>query len=143
MSCDLYCAQYNSYWGTYPPVNTVKDYRVLENQQDPGNVSLRQNINTKHVRLENDSEKDILVGIDVSVSCQPRKKFILHGGQVRDLAVNLPDETTQFVWLYDPMNGQLLNNPHPIRRHINQMAIKEGTNNFWIMDFRQRSFHSR
>lgn len=140
--CDLYCGSHHNktYWGTYKPMNTVKDFRVLENQPDIGNISLRQNINVRRARLANDSTKDLLIGIDISNSCNPRKKFVLHAGEVRDLGVNMPDEPIQFIWIYDPVTGELYNNPHPIRRHVNQLAIKEGANNFWIMDFKQATF---
>ena len=73
----------------YIDYNRVKDYRVLENHEDPGQVSLRQNINSKHARVENNSQHDVLVGIEISRDphAQPKPKFLLRGGEVRDLDV--------------------------------------------------------
>ena len=123
--------------GNYEDVNTVKDYRILQNEQDPGNVSLPININSKHIRLENNSMKPVLVYITTAGNsfgeCAPtyskmgfKPQFLLLGGQVRDLGVNMPDEKPQFIWLFDPITGILLNSPHIIRRQANQFVIIEG-----------------
>jgi len=133
MEDDRLCNPFFPYYNN----NIVKDYRVLENEQDPGNVSLRQNINVKHARLENNSSKDVLVGIDITRNPYeaPLPKFLLRGGEVRDLAVNMPGERMQYIWLYDPLTKRRLNEPHPMLYHINTFVINEGLNLWWIMDF--------
>jgi len=125
--------------------NRVKDYRTLENQQDPGQVSLRQNINSKHVRIENNSKNDVLVGIDIhrNPHNQPKPKFLLRGGEVRDLAVNMPGEILQYIWLYDSRTGKILNDPHAMQNHMNQFVVIEGTNRWWIMDFQHKGYRAQ
>jgi len=116
--------------------NTVKDYRILENKQDPGDVSLVQNVNTKHIRLESNTMKPLLVAIstqgrqfectDTFTTLGLKPQFLLKGGQVRDLSVNMPGERMQYIFLFNPENGGIVNTPHPIRAHINQFVVNEG-----------------
>ncbi len=129
----------------YIDTNTVKDYRVLENHRDPGQVRLRQNINTKHARVENNSTKDVWVGIDITRNPNhpPPPRFLLKGGEVRDLAVNMPGERLQYLWLYDPVTKQVLNDPHPMHNHMNMFVVLEGMNRWWIMDYKHRGYRAQ
>lgn len=126
----------------YYTENKVKDYMILENHRDPGQISLRQNINVKHIRIENNSKKDVLVGICLSgdIFTVPHPQFMLKGGQSKDLGVNMPGERIQYIWLFHPINKKLLNTPHPIRNHINSYTLIEALNNWWIMDFRHKGY---
>ena len=129
----------------YFDFNTVKDYRTLENQQDPGQVSIRQNVSTRHVRVENNSKKDILIGINIHQDFlfRPKPQFLLRGGEVRDLAINIPGERQQFLWSYSPITGKVLGDPHPMRWNINTFVINEGSNRFSVMDFYHKGYRGQ
>lgn len=131
----------------YPYIdsNVVKDYKMLENHPDPGQVTLRQNISTKHVRIENSSYSDVLVGIDITRDPHhaPKPKFMLYGGQVKDLAVNMPGERLQFIWLFDPKTGKPINDPHPMRYQTNLFVVIEGLNRWWVMDFQHKGYRGQ
>lgn len=129
----------------FPNFNIVKDYRVLENQQDPGQVAIRQNVNTKHIRIENNSKKDLLVGLNLyhDFPHRPKPQFLLRGGEVRDLAINMPGEAQQFLWYYSPDTLRVLGDPHPLRWNINTFAINEGQNRFWVMDFYHKGYRGQ
>ena len=122
--------------------NIVKDYRTLENQQDPGMVSLRQNVSTKHVRVENNTSYNILIGIGINrcYKMKPEPQFLLRGGEVRDLAINLPSDVQQYIWTYSPETGRVLGDPHPMKWYINTFVINSGDNRFWIMDMQNAGF---
>ncbi len=152
---------YNSYFepphrewsrtpGCNPPypyfdVNRVKDYRMLENHEDPGQVSLRQNINGRHVRVENSTNSAVLVGISIcrDPHQQPKPKFHLRSGEVRDLSINMPGERLQFLWLFDPKTGHVLNDPHAMHNHMNLFSLIEGLNRWWIMDFQHKGYRGQ
>lgn len=129
----------------YYDVNTVKDYRTLENQQDPGQVSIRQNVNSRHVRIENNSKKDVLIGINLYrlFDYRPKPQFLLRGGEVRDLAIAMPGERIQYMWTYDPASMRTIGDPHPLRWNINTFVINEGQNRFWVMDFYHKGYRGQ
>lgn len=134
-----------------PTLNIVKDYRILENHPDPGAVSLRQNIDTKYVRVENSSRHPVFVGIDISFEdvgkkFDPKrplhqgKMFYLDGGESKDLAVNQPHDTQQFLFIYDAQTKKLVNTPFAMDARANLFVINKGTNNFWIGPFHRSGF---
>lgn len=124
---------------TFQDLNTLKDYNVVENETDAGNVGLVQNVNYKHIRLENSSMKPVLVCITNEGRTFPpgstfqslgmKPQLMLKTAEVRNLSVNMPGEKYQFIWLFSPIDGKLLNTPHPIRWHINQFVLIEGVRN--------------
>lgn len=149
----------------HPKPNQVKNYRVLENQPDPDAVTLRQNINNKRIRIENSNRSPVIIGIDnihqintrynplgsastgstlgsASTSAQPHqgKLFLLKGGEVKDVAANMPGETQQWIYMYCPQTGRRLGEPHPIRGYANQFSIIQGENIWWVMDFFRKGF---
>lgn len=128
-----------------PVVNIVKDYRTLENQQDPGMVSLRQNINTRHIRIENSSTKDVLIGINTysDYRYRPKPQFLLRGGEVRDLAINMPGQISQWIWMYSPITGRVLGDPHITKWFANTYVIREGENRFWLSEFNNRGYNAQ
>lgn len=138
------CPSIDSFGSNYcsPQINIVKDYRVLENQQDPGAVSLMQNVNTRHIRIENNSSYPLLIGINLTRDWteRPSPQFLLRGGEARDLAVNMPGQNTQFMWIYSPITNKVVADPHPLRWNINQYVIMEGQNRFWTMDFYHKGY---
>lgn len=129
----------------YLDMNIVKDYRTLENQQDPGQVSIRQNVNTRHVRLENNSKKSYLIGINLYnyFPYRPKPQFLLRGGEVRDLAVNMPGQKMQYIWTYDPVTNRVTGDPHTMRQNINTYVLNEGENRTWIHDFYHKGYRGQ
>lgn len=125
----------------YDTTNRVKNYNSLEKVNEANSVALRQNINGRHVRIENSSLRDVMVGISIDhKKFIPRKNdtyamFKLRGGEVIDLSVNAPGDRTQYIWLFCPHDGRVLNTPHYMFFHINQYVITQGQNNWWIMDY--------
>lgn len=125
--------------------NTLKDYYMLENMNDPGNVSLRQNLDSRPVRIENNSRKDVLVTFSVhcSVHDPPQPKFLLRSGESRTVSINLPGEPMQYIWLFDPRTKQVINKPHPARYYMNLYVLLEGQNGWWIHDYHQPGFNAQ
>jgi hypothetical protein len=131
------------------PKNTLKDANVLENQPDINNVSLRQNIDHKYIRVENTAREPILVGIDIDMNIDSHiynsntklnemhqgKVFLLRSGESRDLGINQVGELEQFLFLYHPETKRMLSQPFLIRRHENLFSIIKGQNIWWIMPF--------
>lgn len=121
--------------------NTLKDYKVLENQRDVGQISLRQNINSRHVRIENISTSPVWVGVDIKRDHHnpPSPQIMLRGGEVRDIGINMPGERLQYLFLMTQC-GKLLGDPHAMHNHMNQFSIIRGENNWWVMDFQHKGY---
>ena len=125
----------------YGPLNIVKDFDKLQGHRDFGRVPIRYNINVKRVRIGNNNREPVLVAIHtLRYGKPPKPQFILEGGQSRNFGVNPSGDYHQFVWLFDHKTGQVVNDPHTIHRHVNNLVLNKGLNRWWIMDYRQPSY---
>lgn len=109
--------------------NTVKDYTLLEGTTDFGTISLRRNIDTRRVRLDNSTPYTLAIAIETyryTPECSPQPIFILEGGSSRTLGVNPSGDNLQFIYVYDYEGGKLINTPHPIHFHNNTFVIRSG-----------------
>jgi hypothetical protein len=144
----------NNYFTSFPygktldkSVNITKDYQMLENHPDPGQVTLRQNVNVKHLRIENNSDKPVDVAITTfqyaDEDTYPKPLFRIEPKAVKDLGVNPPGGPTQFIWLFDIDSGNLVNDVHAIHNQVNQVVLNEGENHWWIMDLSQPGYSTQ
>jgi len=135
-------------------INTLKDNRILENNRDIGDVSLRQNINSRYVRIENTSTTPVIVavatdfndipstneGFDLNNLPHQGKMFLLGSLESRDLAVNMPGETPQYFLLYNPETRRMISTPLWLDPRVNLFAIVQGMNIWNIQTYHRSGF---
>lgn len=149
------CSPTNEYF----PFNTVKDLEQLEGTGDIGTISLRKNVDVRHISVENSTP--FVVGIAITNSrygIPPPILYWANPGEVRNLAVNSAcgPSGQQFLWIFSPFTKLPSNDPHPLSYHANQFVIRSGNHCceqgkqpnqddgkpalwFWVLSYR-RSF---
>lgn len=115
-------------------VSKVKDYQISQGSY-PFSKKNVKSIDERYLALENNAKEHAVdVGISLSQTQPAPILFRLEPGRRADLGVNPYGYPPQFIWLYDPETGRVLNAPaHVIKYPINSISINRGVSGLWWM----------
>ena len=118
--------------------NIVDSYVRVQDRCDAARLTLRRDINSRKLLLHNTGSKkvDVAITVEKCGGVPPKPLFSLETGDQVLLAVNPSGGRMQYIWLLND-KGQIINTVHPIKPGVNDMVIREGTQNWFIHDFIQ------
>lgn len=124
-------------------MNNVRDYNKLQGTKNPADlcVQIIRDINYKYITIENSSNRDIGVNINLDC-CTPSSNilFVCSSGEVRHLGVNTNDSPTQFIHLIDLQTKKPVSDPKSIQSGANQYVLRDGINKWWVQPFYRSTY---
>src|SRR6187551_2141273 len=106
--------------------NIFRDWNTLQgfNHVSDEMSYIRREIGTRKISIENsgDSPVGIAVTSDIDIST-PKTKKILRPTETFQAGINSVGEPVQYLWLINPITGNRLSHPLPIRTDCNQYVI--------------------
>lgn len=123
----------------------VRDYNKVQGCSNPTDLTTQivRDINVRYVTVENSSPHSIGVAVMPYVSGPtPPIRFLLHGGEIKHLAINSQGDDPQAIWLIDPKTKRLAGDPTLFHRHVNSFVLRDGVNKWWVQFFSRPSYRA-
>ena len=120
--------------------NNVKEWAVLQGWRGP-RAPYRKSLDVRYLRVENSGRDRIGVAINLYSYDAPMCKakgpsFILNPGQTTELGINTIGAPMQAIWLFNLSDNSLVNTPHLVKEHVNQIVLRQGMNLWFCQDYK-------
>jgi hypothetical protein len=123
----------------------LSDYNKLQGTYHPSDniVQIRRDLFSKHISLENGSDKHIGVAItNYGAGATPNIRIVMKPQEVKHLAVNQPTDKDQFIWLIDPVTKRVVADSQIIDRQGNQFVIRRGINKWMTLVYHRPVYNA-
>jgi len=124
------------------PINTVRDYNVLQGMTHPSNLQILRDYGIRYVTIENSSTEPIGISITNSglADRTPPINFSLAGGEVRHIGINSFGGPMQFIHIIDLKTRRRVADPYAFRTDSNQFVLRNGINKWFVQPFKRPSY---
>jgi hypothetical protein len=121
--------------------NIVRDYNVNQGftHASDNHVQTVRDINTRHIRVDNSALRPVGIAL-ATYYCQgpvPKKQYTMGPGESKDLSINSFGGPMQYLYLLDPVTGELVGQPTAVNTRSNAFVIRDSAmgNVFWTQFF--------
>jgi len=123
--------------------NLVRDWSKSQgftSAQDD-NIQRRRDLDVRYITIENSSVRPVGIAITAYYSGPlPKRQFIVEGGEIKNLGINLPGDNMQFIWMVDPETSKPVGTPYPTHTNINSFVLRDGINKWFVQGFHRPSY---
>lgn len=119
--------------------NIVRDWNKAQGMAHPSDeyIQIRRDIDIRRISVENSSERSVAIAImPYHQGPIPTPQFTLIGGEIKNVAVNLPDGPQQYIHILDPVTKKVVGHPYVIRHDANSFVLRDGLNMWFIQAFK-------
>jgi hypothetical protein len=119
--------------------NIVRDWNKVQGMTHPSDehAQIRRDIDVRRISVENSSERSISIAIMPYYQGPiPNPQFTLSGGEIKNIAVNLPDGPLQYIHIIDPISKGIVGKPFGLRTDSNSFVLRDGLNMWFVQAFK-------
>ena len=123
--------------------NIVRDWNKTQGMTHPSDehIQIRRDVDVRRIAVENSSTRPISIAIMPYYSGPvPSPQFTLRGGEIKNVAVNMPDGPIQTIHIIDPVTKKIVGSPYTLRSDANSFVLRDGINKWFVTPFKTYGF---